>query len=162
MATTKFSSRTPWAEKMNRPADVRIVETPEKWQAQYGRGKMLIATPRLVEKLVMQVKKGHVTTIRAIREHLAREYKVGATCPLTTGIFLRIIAENAEELRAAGQVRVAPYWRVVRDDGSFNEKFPGGIAAQASRLKEEGIAVRVARGKPRIESLEDYLVTEFR
>jgi alkylated DNA nucleotide flippase Atl1 len=40
-----------------------------------------------------------------------------------------------------GREDITPYWRVVRDDGSLNEKFPGGVEAQATRLKEEGYAI---------------------
>gem|GEM_PF-4701258 len=36
-----------------------------------------------------------------------------------------------------GREDITPYWRVVRDDGSLNEKFPGGVEVQAERLKEE-------------------------
>ena len=44
------------------------------------------------------------------------------SCPLITGIFVRIIAEAAEEDRRAGHKTITPYWRVVRDDGSMHEK----------------------------------------
>jgi hypothetical protein len=68
------------------------------------------------------------------------------SCPLCTGIFVRISAETAEEDRAAGKARVTPYWRVVTDKGELNEKFPGGAAAAAKKLREEGHRV-VGKGK---------------
>jgi alkylated DNA nucleotide flippase Atl1 len=80
-------------------------------------------------------------------------------CPLTTGIFLRIIAEAAEEFARAGGETVAPYWRVVRDDGAMIEKFPGGAKAQARRLAAEGIASGSMRPKaiPKVISLAEHL-----
>jgi hypothetical protein len=83
-----------------------------------------------------------------IRDHLARKFQADFTCPLTTGIFLRIVAETAEEDRQNGKEDIAPYWRVVKDDGTLNPKFPGGVAAQAARLESEGFAVE-RRGKTR-------------
>ena len=56
-------------------------------------------------------------------------------------------AEAAEEDRGAGKKQVTPYWRVVRDDGGMNEKFPGGPTAQAARLKAEGHVLEPPRGK---------------
>jgi hypothetical protein len=93
---------------------------------------------------------------------LAEKFGVAATCPLTTGIFLRIIAENEEELRAQGSAQIAPYWRVVKDDGSLYDKFPGGIAAQAERLAAEGVSIIPVRHKPRVDGLDRYLAKEFR
>jgi hypothetical protein len=71
------------------------------------------------------------------------------TCPLCTGIFVRIAAETAEEDRAAGKAKLTPYWRVITDKGELNEKFPGGSAAAARKLKEEGHRV-AAKGKKRV------------
>jgi len=82
------------------------------------------------------------------------------TCPLTTGIFVRIVAEAAEEERRDGKKQVTPYWRVIRDDGSLNEKFPGGVAAQARRLKEEGHTVAPGKGNrpPKLQDFEKALM----
>ena len=95
-------------------------------------------TPLLVDKLIRTVRKKRLITVNQIREHLARDFDADSTCPLTTGIFVRIAAETAEEDRAAGKKRVTPYWRVLKADGSLNPKFPGGVEAQAARLTEEG------------------------
>jgi hypothetical protein len=49
---------------------------------------------------------------------------------------------------------------VIRDDGSLNEKFPGGVKAQAQRLKEEGHSITPGKGKkpPRVKDFEDSLL----
>ena len=72
------------------------------------------------------------------------------TCPITTGIFVRIAAEAAEEQLEQGIERVTPYWRVVRDDGSLIARFPGG----AARLRAEGHDF--AKG-PRVRLLDGIL-----
>src|SRR5207244_5040520 len=80
------------------------------------------------------------------RKILAEKMGADVTCPLCTGIFVRISAETSEEDRAAGRARVTPYWRVVSDKGELNEKFPGGAAAAARKLREEGHRL-VRKGK---------------
>jgi alkylated DNA nucleotide flippase Atl1 len=64
---------------------------------------------------------------------------------------VRIAAEAADEDAAAGKKRIAPYWRVVKEDGSLYPKFPGGVERQAERLREEGVAV--VKGKARLAAV---------
>ena len=90
--------------------------------------------------------------LRRMRAALARKYDADVACPLLTGIFVRIAAEAAEEEAAAGKTRITPYWRVLKDDGSLNPKFPGGVERQEERLRDEGHRILPARGKrpPRV------------
>jgi len=157
---TQLRSRIPWQEKMNRPAEPRIVPVPKKWQRQYGTGTMLIATPKLVDALMRKPPSGKLVTIRAIRERLARDHKADSTCPLTTGIFVRVVSEASNEHLESGKKRVTPFWRVVRDDGSLLEKFPGGVQAQAKFLRKEGHNILAGRGKklPRVKDFERSLI----
>jgi alkylated DNA nucleotide flippase Atl1 len=78
---------------------------------------------------------------------------------MTTGIFLRIVAEVAEEDLRSGKGEVTPYWRVIKADGSLNEKFPGGIQAQAAHLKKEGHSIEPGKGRkpPRVKNFEKSL-----
>jgi hypothetical protein len=141
----KFTSRVPWREKLNKPQEPKLVKIPPK-MSHFGKGMMLIPTPQLVDKVVRTIAKGKLATVRDVRERLARDSSADVTCPLTTGIFLRIAAEAAEEDRADGRKRVTPYWRVVKDDGGLNPKFPGGEQQQTRLLRDEGLKI-VHRGK---------------
>lgn len=148
----KFTSRIPWREKMNRPEEPKLVRVPPK-MARFGDGLMLIPTPKLIDNIIRKVPKGRLITLGAIRKMLADEYEADVTCPLTTGIFIRIAAEAAEEARISGAKRITPYWRVVRDNGELNAKFPGGVNSQARHLRAEGFAV-VRRGK--LTAVKDF------
>ena len=59
---------------------------------------------------------------------LARVHGADRTCPLTTGIFLRIVAEAAwEELQAgADPGAITPFWRVIAPDSSLARKLACG------------------------------------
>src|SRR6266849_11090099 len=99
---TKFISRIPWREKMDRPQEPKLVPVPPK-MSRFGKGMMLIPTPKLVDEIVRQVRRGRLVTVGEIRRKLAADYAADVTCPLTTGIFIRIVAEAAEEDRASGR-----------------------------------------------------------
>ena len=138
--------RTSWREKLERPQEPRKVDIPPKMQKRFGKGTMLIPRPLDVEALIKTIPRGQLATQGQIRERLAKTHKADTTCPMTTGIFLRITAEAAEEDLRNGRKRVTPYWRVIRDDGGLNPKFPGGAEAQAVRLRQEGHVIERARG----------------
>ncbi len=150
----KFTSRTSWREKLEKPQEPKIVKVPPK-MSRFGGDTMLIPTPLLVDELVRKVSNGQLVTVSDLRRRLAEEFSVDVTCPLTTGIFLRIAAE---EDRANGRKRITPYWRVVKDDGSLNPKFPGGIESQTRYLKAEGFKVSRKTKTPRVENFEPRLV----
>jgi alkylated DNA nucleotide flippase Atl1 len=78
---------------------------------------------------------------------------------LTAGIFLGIVARAAEEDRAVGRTGIAPYWRVVKNDGSLNEKLPGGLSAQQENLQAEGFSIIPGVGKkpPKVQDVERFL-----
>jgi hypothetical protein len=142
----KFATRTPWRVKLEKPNTPlpKIVRVPAKWRKRFGTGTMVIAHPLDVDALIRKVTRGKLVTQTQLRERLARKYGADHTCPLTTGIFVRIVSEVAEEDRRAGKKSIAPYWRVLRDNGGLNEKFPGGVAAQARCLRAEGFRLKRA------------------
>jgi len=100
---------------------------------------MLIPTPMMLAEEVRKIPKGKVRKIGVLRNKMAQAEGAEKTCPLVTGIFLSILAGAAEEQRASGKKRVvAPYWRVILDDGSVRSKEPPGIKRQLELLREEG------------------------
>ena len=106
-----------------------------------------------------KVRKGKLATVRQLRERLATQFNTDSTCPMTLGIFLMIVAQAAEEDSQAGSKRIAPYWRVIKADGSLNPKFPGGVKAQAAHLKEEGHRIIADKDKkpPKVQDFEKAL-----
>ncbi|HEY3129781.1 MAG TPA: hypothetical protein VGL91_10005 [Acidobacteriota bacterium] len=157
--TDKFTSRTPWRAKLEKEQPAKVVEIPPKMRKRFGTGKMLIPKPLDVDALIRKVKPGKLVTQSQIRERLARNFQADVTCPITTGIFVRIASEAAEEDRQRGEKQVTPYWRVIRDDGSLNEKFPGGVKAQAAHLKKEGHRIQAGEGRkpPKVKDFQKYV-----
>jgi hypothetical protein len=152
-----LKTRTTWREKLERES--KIVTIPPKMVKRFGSGKMIIPNPLDVEALIRKVKKGKLVTQDEIRRRLARDFKVDVTCPITTGIFVRIVAEAAEEDLREGKKQMIPYWRVIKADGSLNEKFPGGTKGQTEHLRAEGHIVMPGEGKkpPKVKDFEKSL-----
>ncbi|HBY63285.1 MAG TPA: hypothetical protein DEH78_25975 [Solibacterales bacterium] len=97
------------------------------------------SSPLAIERVVRTIPEGRVLPLDHLRAGLALQFAADYTCPMTTGIFLRILAEAAVE-----EHNDVPYWRVVRPDGRWIDKLPGGEAAQARLLKAEGVPCRKA------------------
>ena len=141
-------TRKTWREKLEEehPSHGKIV-------------RMLIPAPLDVDTLICKIPKGKLVSDEQIRERLARNFHADLTCPMTTGIFIRIVAEAEEEDLRNGRGEVTSYWRVTKPDGSLNEKFPGGTEAQAAHLREEGHTIEPGKGKkpPRVKDFEKSL-----
>ena len=146
-------ARKTWREKLEVDQEAKVVDDPR------GRGKMLIPKPLDVDALMRRIEKGKLATVEQIRERLARDFHADFTCPLTTGIFIRIAAEAAEEDLSRGEKEKTPYWRVIKADGGLNDKLPGGTEAQAARLRQEGHSIEPGKGKkpPRVGDFERSL-----
>src|SRR5262249_14718006 len=143
----RFSSRVPWREKLERQQAAKIGQIPQRMQARFCISRHGLSPPLRVGALFRQVPKGRLVTVLQLREELARRSKVDVACPLCTGIFVRIVAEAAEEERRAGRKAVTPYWRIVTGEGRLNPKFPGGTHAQKRMLAREGHVIRRPTGK---------------
>ncbi len=156
-----FKTRKSWREKLENPPKglPKVVDGPPKWEKRFGGRRVLVPTPLLVDGLIRKVRKGKLVTVKQIRQRLAKDFDADSTCPLTTGIFIRIAAETAEEDLSRGKKRITPYWRVIKQDGSLNQKNPGGAKAQAARLKEEGHNIEPSKTKkpPRVRDFEKSL-----
>ena len=120
---------------------------------------VLVPTPKLVEAVIRKVPKGRLITTNQIRAKLAADFKADSTCPMTLGIFLRIISEYAEEQFREGKKRITPYWRVIKPEGKLNAKFPGGESAQAKRLRQEGHRIKGKGNKAFVTDYEKSLVS---
>ena len=142
--------RKTWREKMDTPKLPKLVAIPANMK-RAGSGVMLVPSPREIEELIRSVPEGDVVTLTALRETLATRHGADLTCPLTAGLFVRIVAEAAEEAANSDNSVTVPYWRVVKDDGSLNPKLPGGVERQAERLRQEGHRIVSTRNKqPRL------------
>lgn len=59
-----------------------------------------------------------------------------------------------------GKQDITPYWRTLKVGGQLNEKYPGGVEAQAAHLREEGHTIETnKKGEPKkVKDFEKALV----
>lgn len=146
--------RDTWQEKLvstaKRQSLPRVVEVNEKMSKKWGEGTYVIPSPVEVDSIMKSVPEGKLITINQIREYMAKKYHASFGCPITTGIFVGMAARAAEEDVAEGNINITPYWRTMKGKGELNEKYPGGVAEQAKKLKAEGHEIELDKaGKPK-------------
>jgi hypothetical protein len=117
-----------WIEKYNvkKNAEVKIID---KAFASYpANTKMLISTPQTIAAYINEIPKSKAVSVQTMREDLALEQNAIFTCPLTTGIFLRTVAEAAYEEFNAGKSlkKITPFWRVIEPNSALAKKLSFG------------------------------------
>jgi alkylated DNA nucleotide flippase Atl1 len=128
-----------WKEKLNNDNNLpKVVKIPPSMRSRWGKGTILIPSPRQVDEVMRRIPKGRVITINEIRTVLATRHHATMGCPITTGIFAWVAANAAEEAAREGKKRITPYWRTLKSGGELNPKYPGGIENQRARLEAEG------------------------
>jgi len=102
---------------------------------------LLVAAPRIVEQYINQIPKGTSVSPQTLCKDLASEYKADA-CPISTGIFLRIVAEAAYEQHRAGKSlkEIAPFWRVIDEKSPTAKKLACGQEFIKAQRVKEGLA----------------------
>lgn len=142
-ATMKPAKGKTWTDKVNDPTKEFQIKKLEKDFADMSAGsKMLIATPKIIDECVRHIPKGKSGSLASMRKDLANEYGAEYTCPVTSGIFLRIVSEAAHEQIEKGTslAKVAPFWRVVDEKSALNKKFSFGTEFVAKQRKKEGLS----------------------
>ena len=123
MATKKI-----WTEKLNCDKKPKIKRIDFDFADIPANSNMFIATPLLIDNYVKQISKGKKVTAQTMRKDLAIENKADYTCPVTTGIFLRIVAEAGfEKYQRTNSLKgVTPFWRVVEPNSALAKKLTFG------------------------------------
>ncbi len=130
-----------WAEKMDKPPKPEVLVLDKDYARHPAGTRMLISTPREIAAFVKDIPEGATLAAAEMRDALAYNHQAQFTCPLTTGIFLRVVAETALEQMAAGVDRdeVAPFWRIVAPKDPLAKKLSCGVEQLAHWREMEGI-----------------------
>jgi hypothetical protein len=136
MATT-----TTWAEKLNCGKEPKVKKIDFAFADIPANSNMFIATPLLIDKYINQIPKGKKVTTQTMRKDLAIENKADYTCPVTTGIFLRIVAEAGfEKYKATSSTKgLTPFWRVIEPGSALAKKLSFGQDLIIEQRKKENI-----------------------
>ncbi|MEM2088965.1 MAG: MGMT family protein [Thermoproteota archaeon] len=158
--------RKSWQEKLvdkkGLPKILRLEKSFPCYNAVHKMGaeagdKVVLVNPSEVVEVMKSVPKGRLITIVEICGKIARKHRVKACCSLTTGIFIMIAANAAEEAAKEGKNLKIPYWRTLKSGGFLNEKYPGGAEAHRKLLEKEGFRIMRKGRKLVVNDYEKYL-----
>lgn len=135
------AKRKTWQEKMNNGRKPEIETAAKDFAGIRAGQRMLIPTPQLVDAYIRQIPKGQTSDAATLRNDLAMQHGAEVTCPLTTGIFLRIAAEAAYEEFQNGKAveNITPFWRVLNEQSPAAKKLTFGIDFLREQRRREGI-----------------------
>ena len=86
-----------WIEKWDCEKSFKI-KTIDKKFADIPKGsRMLIASPPIIDEYVKSIPHGEFIEPVEMRDDLAKEYQADKTCPVATGIFLRVISNHLKK-----------------------------------------------------------------
>ncbi len=130
-----------WQQKLHNGKELKIEVTEKDFADIPGGSKMLIATPEIVNNYIRHIPEGTQTSLQQMRKDLAAEYRADYTCPVTSGIFLRIAAEAAYEEYLAGKSidEITAFWRMLDSKSPTLKKLSCGKDFVLEQRKKEGL-----------------------
>ena len=149
-------SGTDWEARFNcnREPEVKVLQ--KAFAGIPAGSRMLVVTPSIVDSAVAEIPHGAVVGAAVLRQTLAASHGADHTCPVTTGIALRVVAERAYRRLQAGADSVTPFWRAIDPDSELAAKLACGrefIRRMRSAEMAQGRSRRTAA--PRFDILRD-------
>ena len=111
-------------EKLAREKQIKKVVMDKAWGGIQPGQTMLVATPLMVDAYIRSIPHGETKSIPEIRDDLAAKEGCAGTCPMSTSIFIRMVAEAALEDLSDGKpvAEVSPFWRVITSKDKMTKK----------------------------------------
>jgi hypothetical protein len=130
-----------WQEKLHNSKPSQTKRTDFAFADIPAGGLMFIATPEIIDAYIREIPKGKSVSVLTMRNDLALEHGAEYTCPLTTGIFLRIVAEAAyEKYVESGTLEgITPFWRVIEPSAPLAKKLTFGREFVVEQREKEEI-----------------------
>jgi len=136
---SKNNKNKSWNDKLHQERihhlkrlDSRFADIPEE-------SMMLVATPKIIDDYVRKIPRGEHRSLHDIRKDLAIKYGAEYTCPVTTSMYLRIVAEAAYEnsLQGIKLSEITPIWRVLEKNSPIVKKLTFDYEFIQERKDEE-------------------------
>lgn len=126
--TTKPKKPTDWRKRFGAAKPPHVVMLHADFAGVKAGNTMLISSPGEIANYLSRIPSGETRTMDRLRNELARKAGANAMCPVTTAIYLRVVAEVALTDLAEGRRldEVVPFWRVVTPDSKVAKKLSCG------------------------------------
>ena len=128
-----------WLDKLNETKEPKIKRIDIDFADIPAGSNMLIATPKIIDNYIQEIGVGKRIDTKTLRKDLALAHNADYTCPVTTGIFLRIVAEaNYEKLQQGKHVKeITPFWRVIEPKSVLAKKRTFGQDFLLQQIEKE-------------------------
>ena len=128
-----------WLDKLNENKEPKIKKIDIDFADIPAGSNMFIATPKLIDQYINEIGVGKRIDLKTMRKDLAIEHNADYTCPVTTGIFLRIVAEaNYEKLQQGIHLQeITPFWRVIEPNSALAKKLTFGQDFLLEQIEKE-------------------------
>lgn len=134
--------RKSWAEKMASSAPHQVKPAPVDIAGMRKGQIMLVPSAGIIDAFIRAIPRGTGMDVQTFRKKLARKYKAEVSCPITTGILLRIVAEAAYEASGKGAKPddITPVWRVLDERAPTLKKLSFDPAFILEQRAAEGLS----------------------
>ena len=131
-----------WREKRDCEKSFKIKVIEKAFAGIPEGSRMLILSPPYIDEYLRKIPFGLGLRVCEMRDDLAISFGADKTCPVSTGIFLRIVAEAAlEDLNQEQSIEeISPFWRVVEPNSKLAAKLSCGVDFIREQRKREGIS----------------------
>ncbi|MFY8109118.1 MAG: hypothetical protein ACOVO9_09000 [Bacteroidia bacterium] len=123
-----MAKKKSWLDKLYEKKEAKVKHIDFKFADIPAESEMFIATPQIIDNYIKQIPEGKKVSLLTMRKDLAIENNADYTCPVTTGIFLRIVAEaNYEKYAQTNSLKeITPFWRVIEPNSALVKKLTFG------------------------------------
>lgn len=129
-----------WSEKLSKKQFSKVKKLEKSIAGMPAGALMYISTPQEIDAFIQTIPYGQCVSIKTMRDRLAKNHGADCTCPMTTGIFLRIVAEAAfEQLSFEAPIKPTPFWRVIEPTASIVRKLSFDSAFIQQMRNQESI-----------------------
>lgn len=128
MTTAKPKKPTDWRKRFGAAKPPHVVMLHADFAGVKAGNTMLISSPTDIANYLSRIPRGETRTVDRLRNELARKAGAQSMCPVTTAIYLKVVAEVALQDLTEGKALsdVVPFWRVVLPDSKVAGKLSCG------------------------------------
>jgi len=130
-----------WREKLESPKPHEVKPAPMSFAGMKKGQTMLIPSALQIDEFIRRIPKGTSMDVKTMRAQLAEEHSAEVSCPITTGILLRIVAETAWEDHERGTPinDLTPVWRVLDETATTTKKLSYDPQFLLDQREREGL-----------------------
>lgn len=120
--------KTDWRKRFRSGKEPHVVMLSSPFAGVPAGAMMLISSPGEIASYIAAIPYGEFRTPVRMRSDLARRAKADAACPVTTAIYLRVVAEVALDDMETGKSmdEVVPFWRLIDPSDKIASKLSCG------------------------------------